>query len=124
MGTNYYVVDNVCDHCNRRDEKYHIGKSSGGWAFSFQGYKYDGLTTWQKWKAFLKDQRIYNEYGEEVPYDGFVRMVETSCSPNFVHQSGRKNLVHNEAGRREGWFNPEYDWDDPEGYSFSSREFS
>jgi hypothetical protein len=124
MGTNYYVVDNVCVLRPRRDEKYHIGKSSWGWAFSFQGYKYDGLTTWQKWKEYLKDRRIYNEYGEEIRYDTFVDMVERFDSPTFVHPTtGRKNLVHNESGRKEGWFNPEYDWDDPEGYSFSSREF-
>jgi hypothetical protein len=125
MGTNYYVAENVCSCCNRYDEKYHIGKSSWGWAFSFHGYKYDGLTSWQKWKEYLKDKKICNEYGQIIDYDWFVGFVETEKAPNYVRPSdGHKNLVHNEEGRKEGWFNPDYDWDDPEGYSFSSREFS
>ena len=125
MGTNYYVVENVCECCNRYDEKYHIGKSSWGWAFSFQGYKYDGLTSWQKWKDYLKDKKIYDEYGELIDYDWFVEYIETLKAPNFVNpDNGRKNLVHNDEGRKEGWSNPEWDWDDPEGYSFSSRNFS
>lgn len=129
MGTNYYVVDNVCECCDRYDEKYHIGKSSWGWAFSFQGYKHDGLTSWQKWKEYLKDQIIVDEYKDRIPYEQFVNMIETDKSPNHINEnpvSGvkRKNLVHNEEGRKEGWFNAEYDWDDPEGYSFCSREFS
>ncbi len=125
MGTNYYVAENVCACCNRYDEKYHIGKSSWGWAFSFHGYKYDGLTSWQKWKEYLKDKKICNEYGQIIDYDWFVGFVETEKAPNYVNpDNDRKNLVHNEEGRKEGWFNPDYDWDDPEGYSFSSREFS
>jgi hypothetical protein len=39
MGTNYYVVENACECCNRYDETLHIGKSSCGWAFTFQGVK-------------------------------------------------------------------------------------
>ena len=125
MGTNYYVVENVCECCNRYDEKYHIGKASWGWAFTFQGYKYDGLTSWQKWKEYLADKKIYDEYHEPIDYNWFVEYVETGKSPNYVNpDNGHKNLIHNEEGRMEGWFNSEYDWDDPEGYSFSSREFS
>ena len=125
MGTNYYVAKNLCECCNRYDEEYHIGKASWGWAFSFQGYKYDGLTSWQKWKEYLADKKIYDEYGEPVHYNWFVEYVETRKSPNWVNPDNRrKNLIHNEEGRMEGWFNSEYDWDDPEGYSFSSREFS
>jgi len=125
MGTNYYVAENVCACCNRYDEKYHIGKSSWGWAFSFHGYKYDGLTSWQKWKEYLRDKKLCNEYGQIIDYDWFVGFVETEKAPNYVNpDNDHKNLVHNEEGRKEGWFNPDYDWDDPEGYSFSSREFS
>jgi len=124
MGTNYYVAENICECCKRYDDKYHIGKSSWGWAFSFRGYKYGGLTTWQKWKDYLKDKKIYNEYREPVDYNWFVEYIETEKAPHYVRYDGHKNLVHNEEGRKEGWFNPEYDWDDPEGYSFNSREFS
>ncbi len=58
-----------------------------------------------------------------------VELIEIYGRPGYVvvneyHPQGRKAKVHNEEGRKEGWFNPEWDWDDPEGYSFCSREFS
>lgn len=124
MGTNYYVTENHCECCKRYDVKYHIGKKSYGWAFSFQGYQYDGLTSWQKWKEYLETATIHDEYGDLVPYDEFVTLVETEGRPNYIRSDGRKNLVHNAEGRREGWFRSDIDWDDPEGYSFGSREFS
>ena len=127
MGTNYYVAKNLCECCDRYDREYHIGKSSMGWAFTFQGYKYDNLTTWKLWKEYLKDKTIKDEYGDTISYEEFVEMVETYKSPNYINsQNNRKNLSHNESGRKDQypWFNPEYDWDDEDGYSFTSREFS
>ncbi len=126
MGTNYYVAKNLCECCNRYDEEYHIGKSSFGWAFSFQGYREERLVSWRAWKEFLKNKTIKDEYGDSMSYEDFVAMVETYKSPNFVHQNGRKNLQHNEQGKidKRPWFNPEYDWDDEDGYAFCSREFS
>ena len=127
MGTNYYVAKNLCECCDRYDREYHIGKSSYGWAFTFQGYKYDNLTTWKLWKEYLKDQIIKNEYGDTISYEEFVEMVETYKSPNFVNsKNNHKNSSHNDAGKTgdNPWFNPEYDWDDGDGYSFTSREFS
>jgi len=125
MGTNYCVAKNLCECCNRYDEEYHIGKSSYGWAFSFHGYRHDNLTSWKLWKGFLKDKTIKDEYGETIPYDVFVEMIEGPKAPGFVRSDGHKNSSHNEAGRTDKypWFNPEYDWDDEDGYSFSSREF-
>ena len=126
MGTNYYVAENHCECCERYDEAYHIGKSSGGWAFTFQGYRAERLVSWPQWKEFLKDKMIMDEYGERINYDWFVHFIETVKSPDFTRTDGKKNLLHNEQGRtgKYPWFNPEYDWDDELGYSFSSREFS
>lgn len=129
MGTNYYVASNHCECCDRYDEEYHIGKSSYGWAFSFRGYRPERLVSWKQWKEFLKDRIIMDEYRERIDYDWFVQYIEGEKSPEFCHPSGKKNLLHNEAGRIPSpsgytWFNPEYDWDDEDGYSFSSREFS
>jgi hypothetical protein len=131
MGTNYYVANNYCDCCKRYDEM-HIGKSSGGWAFSFRGYKYPAaaeyadIDSWKKWKEFLKDKKIVDEYGDTIDYVDFVNLIETVKSPTFVNDMGRKNKTHNEEGRKEfpRWFDSSYDWDDEYGYSFSSREFS
>lgn len=125
MGTNYYVATNHCECCDRYDEEYHIGKSSYGWAFSFRGYRPGRLVSWKNWKEFLKDKIITDEYGERIDYDWFVQYVEGEKRPGFVRQDGHKNLQHNEEGRKPaGWYNPEYDWDDEEGYAFCSREFS
>lgn len=126
MGTNYYVATNHCECCDRYDTEYHIGKSSYGWSFSFHGYREERLVSWDTWKEFLKDRRIVDEYGDLIDYDEFVKMIETFKSPDYVREDGRKNQQHNEAGRNDKypWFNPEYDWDDEQGYSFSSREFS
>ena len=126
MGTNYYVAKDHCECCDRYDEEYHIGKSSWGWAFSFQGYPAERLVSWQAWKEFLRDKIIMDEYRERVDYDGFVEMVETVKAPGYVRPDGHKNLRHNEQGKVDPrpWFNPDYDWDDEDGYSFTSKEFS
>ncbi len=126
MGTNYYVAKNLCECCNRYDEEYHIGKASYGWAFSFQGYRAERLVSWRAWKEFLKDKIIIDEYGERTNYDWFVDYIEEQKSPGYVREDGHKNLQHNEQGRidKRPWFNPEYDWDDEDGYAFCSRWFS
>lgn len=124
MGTNYYVVKNVCECCERYDTEYHIGKSSYGWAFSFHGYRPERLISWHAWKEFLKNKIIMDEYGKKVEYEDFVKMIESYKSPGYTREDGHVNLKHNDEGRRNNWFNPEYDWDDEDGYSFCSREFS
>ncbi len=126
MGTNYYVAKNLCECCNRYDKEYHIGKSSHGWAFSFQGYPAERLVSWKAWKEFLRDKIIMDEYGERKDYHWFVHMIETYKAPGYVREDGHKNLQHNEQGTidQRPWFNPEYDWDDEDGYAFCSREFS
>jgi hypothetical protein len=126
VGTNYYVAKNLCECCNRYDEEYHIGKASYGWAFSFQGYRAERLVSWRAWKEFLKDKIIIDEYGERTNYDWFVDYIEEQKSPGYVREDGHKNLQHNEQGRidKRPWFNPEYDWDDEDGYAFCSRWFS
>ena len=126
MGTNYYVAKNLCECCNRYDEEYHIGKASYGWTFSFQGYRAERLVSWRAWKEFLKDKIIIDEYGERTNYDWFVDYIEGNKSPGYVREDGHKNLQHNEQGKidKRPWFNPEYDWDDEDGYAFCAREFS
>jgi hypothetical protein len=129
MGTNYYVAKNMCECCNRYDEEYHIGKSSHGWAFTFQGYPAERIVSWRAWKEFLKNQVIVDEYGERRDYDWFVQFVENEKAPKYTRPDGHVNLQQNEEGRKPGvtglpWFNPEYDWDDEDGYAFSARDFS
>jgi len=124
MGTNYYVIKDHCQCCGRSDREYHIGKSSHGWAFTFQGYQLNKLDSWKQWKAFLLDQHIQDEYGDAVPYETFCDMVETYKSPSFHLASGAKNLSHRDECKRTGDFNAKHDWEDADGYSFTDMEFS
>jgi hypothetical protein len=82
--------------------------------------------SWRAWKEFLKDKIIIDEYGERTNYDWFVNYIEEQKSPGYVREDGHKNLQHNEQGKidKRPWFNPEYDWDDEDGYAFCSRWFS
>jgi len=119
MGTNYYVRKNHCECCGRSDREMHIGKSSYGWAFTFQGYTWNHLTSWKQWKEFLKNKVIIDEYGEVMPYDEFVQMLETYKAPGHVRESdGHVNLVHNDL------YKSDRDWTDEDGYSFTTTEFS
>lgn len=128
MGTNYYVATNHCECCDRYDEEYHIGKSSMGWAFSFHGYPAERLVSWKQWKEFLKDKIIMDEYHERIDYDWFVEMIETYKAPGYVNpQTGKKNQQRNDAMKNDKYFyghDPDSEWDDEDGYAFSSREFS
>lgn len=126
MGTNYYVAENRCDCCQRYDRTHHIGKSSWGWSFSFRGYREDRLTSWAEWREFLQDRLIVDEYGDFIDHADFCRMIETVKAPGFVREDGHRNLQHNAQGKQapRPWFDPAHDWDDPQGYSFSDREFS
>ena len=151
MGTNYYIAENHCGCCNRKD-LIHIGKSSVGWAFNFRGhrntygeisvdnfsrgtipYPYDvDLISWENYKQVLKDKTIINEYDDIISYDDFVTMIETYKSPNYVDSQGRKNKDHIISILEDERYYPvhsEYKdlskhWHDNLGYSFSSIDFS
>ena len=116
MGTNYYHRTNICECCNRYDEK-HIGKSSAGWQFSFQGYVNDipRIESFEDWKReLLTEGKIFDEYSREISFENFVKLVEGK-------QSQSKN--HYDYCKKEG-YNMDNDWKDKEGYSFTKAEFS
>lgn len=121
MGTNYYHRTDICPHCNRYKER-HIGKSSAGWQFFFRGYNEQVvISSFEDWKRELQAEgRIFDEYGQEISYDDFVKMVEEK-------QNLKSNLNHydyciGEAASRG--YDMNNDWKDKEGYSFCSSEFS
>jgi len=120
MGTNYYLVVNKCECCNRRD-LVHIGKKSLGWQFSFYGpvQQFPDLRSWESWKVFLINQLIVDEYDRDITFEEFVLLVENSkdgrnhfdaCTESFPDWIDRVG---------QG-----IDWKDEEGWSFSSGEFS
>lgn len=69
MGTNYYT--------KKRNKNMHIGKSSMGWQFLFQGYKEFNLNSKEDWIKYLirYKKKIYNEYDEEVSLEEFKEMI-------------------------------------------------
>ena len=89
MGTNYYTVPKKP---TLYPHNLHIGKSSGGWKFLFQGYqdyelepfRHVNINSVEDWKKYLKenDVCIFNEYNEEIFYDEFFDMVEEKQSNN------------------------------------------
>ena len=101
-------------------ERLHLGKSSGGWQFSFQGFKtsydtealLDGktVTSFDDWMEILDSGKfdIVDEYGGFVTIEDFKSLVE----------SKRNGRNHAEM------FSAHDNAVDPEGYSFSFNEFS
>jgi hypothetical protein len=123
MGTNYYHRTNICECCERYDEK-HIGKSSAGWTFSFRGYPrykdYEpdepifAVESYDEWLDVLSTGgEIRNEYGELCTLDEFKALVEAKRpSPN------------NHALKYRDPRLPDDNWVDKHGNSFTGREFS
>jgi hypothetical protein len=77
MGTNYYSLVNVCEHCGREAEKIHLGKSSVGWAFSFRGYNggeasvvIQNIDQWLE--VVRKHDYIVDEYGDKHDTEWFI----------------------------------------------------
>jgi hypothetical protein len=74
MGTNYYVIKNECKCCGRKDYE-HIGKSSMGWSFSFQGT--DEIRNYDQWLANVKTaDRIEDEYERPVTLEELLDLIE------------------------------------------------
>ena len=109
MGTNYYTKDrtNECKCCGRGVEEIHLGKSSGGWQFSFQyndGKYYKNVEEMKKW---LKDKVIEDEYEEVVTSEEFFDMINEKQTEENNHANtykDDKNIVI-------------------DGYSFTNCEF-
>lgn len=134
MGTNYYLHYNICKCCSRSDE-IHIGKSSGGWTFSFQGFRQYGfcyketgdkqekelkITSYKDWLVFLekmlsKGNEIRDEYGDKISLDSFKEMVERKKDEKFNHT--KYCMVEHPDTMKDLWL-------DEEGHSFSDGEFS
>lgn len=126
MGTNFYAIFKACPHCGH-GESIHIGKRSAGWKFSFHGT--DTIRSWVDWKEKLSDPSvlIQNEYGERLTFDEFRQTVEATEGHDLDHINecleGVNSPYHTREYARNGLKNGSL-WHDPEGWSFSSGEFS
>lgn len=119
MGTNYYAHNKktTCECCGRADDMdiLHIGKSSIGWTFSFQGfdekYHQPKIKSLKDWKIFLSDPDIFiqNEYGDKISNNDFFEVV---------------NSKQNDDNQNHAKLYPEGNWVDEDGYSFTGGIFS
>ena len=114
MGTNYYLRTNICEKCGRYDE-IHIGKSSMGWPFIFEAHNLqfpdDGprIGSWLDFLEYLKNGKIFNEYGEQISLNEFKEIV----TDRKIHPDCEKK-IHNLTNH----------YQDVKGYWFYDREFS
>lgn len=76
MGMNFYIKSN--------DKEIHIGKSSLGWQFLFEGNKELNLNSKKEWIDFLfnNEENIYNELNEIIPKNEFLELIEFKSSKN------------------------------------------
>ena len=124
MGMNYYLELDVCPTCNVPKRKFHIGKGSMGWTFSFRGYRkpYDAehigkpITSYRDWIILLPTGRIVNEEGEEIAIDFFKKLVESKVDGEFNHTTYCRK-EYKEYAERSCWL-------DEDGHSFSDDEFT
>lgn len=65
MGMNYYVEYDLCKHCGRVD-RYHIGKSSYGWAFTLHIEPELGINELEDIIPLMEKGSIFNEDNERI----------------------------------------------------------
>jgi hypothetical protein len=102
MGTNYYIRDysksDYCPHCERGDKykEIHIGKSSGGWKFLFNGEDFKSIKQVERTLAKHFDE-LYDEYDRKVDRLEFWEMVERKQSGK-LHEHCDPNLYFYDHG--------------------------
>lgn len=76
MGTNYYLLYNICATC-KRAERLHIGKSSSGWCFGLQVIPENGIRDLGDWEKLFKkpDTAIENEYGKRITAEEMLDII-------------------------------------------------
>jgi hypothetical protein len=100
MGTNFYLLQNVCTQCHKPDEVLHIGKRSFGWCFTFQGF--ENIKTTDEWKRLMQipNSIIEDEYHHAHTFDDFWKMVDNL-------KDGRVNTYDSFQDNHGYWFHSE-----------------
>ena len=107
MGTNYYWIHHECSKCGRH-ERTHIGKSSGGWTFTFHAT--DTIRSWGEWQTLLSGSGyVIDECGEPISLSDFKELV-----------ASKLDATHNHARL----YPSAADYLDADGHSMSEGEFS
>jgi len=122
MGTNYYWHKEPCPTCNHSENKYHVGKSSGGWAFTFQALQqYESpierpIMCADDWREVLArpDGKLFDEYGKQMAPEDFWHLVE-------LKKDGKQHAVETKEAY---WGSTDRTWLDKDGHSFCTGYFS
>lgn len=144
MGTNYYMHVTGKKALEFGSSVVHIGKSSFGWEFNFQGYRpgnngdeaTGSITSWADWKAVLSESGsiCQNEDGKKVTLKEFINLVEVDKAPGvfFKPEKGLVLLNHIDEILRDTQYQDVWDeyrdvtrcWKDAQGYAFTTTRFS
>ena len=83
MGTNYYLYQNVCDHCHRSDEPKHIGKSSLGWCFALHVYPKEGILDVADWLRRFSEPNstIKDQHGDIITSEVMMNVIAERSWP-------------------------------------------
>jgi hypothetical protein len=89
MSTNFYwVTDEVpCPTCgHHKEERKHIGKSSGGWAFALRVYPEEGINCLQDWARVWEGKgHVENEHGDRMTVAEMRNWIITRSHPHQRH---------------------------------------
>lgn len=91
MGTNYYVRYNICEKCGRYD-KYHIGKSSGGWCFSLHVAPELEINDLEDVKKIMDQGEIYDEYGDQIDKNTMLKIITDRWKYQSIHGLKRHKI--------------------------------
>jgi hypothetical protein len=100
-----------------------------GWEFSFQGYNESQpeIYSFEDWKRELQaDGKIFDEYGQEISFEDFVKLVEDKKISKGRDKS-KPNINHYDycfAEHEERGYDMKNSWKDDKGHSFTFTEFS
>ena len=143
MSTNFYFIPS--EGPLAAFGRLHLGKSCGGAQFIFQAYVEEGgkrqisvsntglsleievprivVKSWADWKALLRATagQIESEYGTAYTIDEFEKEIAEHAPGVPGLRSPYDTLVAGEA--QWGKVEPERNWKDAEGFSFSNYDF-
>jgi len=117
MGTNYYILKNICPTCGRSESE-HIGLSAKGWSFTFQAT--DTIRDFEQWLANVKTaQRIIDDRNNVVTIEQILEIIEIKRK--------EKNSILEVAKITNFWVDYYQcfdEWVDQSGNAFIKRDFS
>ena len=139
MGTNYYIRQKATEQeketlrkFNAKLPEIHVGKSSGGWSFSFHSPSREDLqnfgiakgevVSYAQWIDVLEETdrfELFDEYDQEVSIKTFKELVESKKDGlNHTTECLNSSREHEREHARRSCFL------DPQGHSFSTGDFS